>query len=141
MTDCIFCKIINGEIPTNKVYEDNEVLAFLDMSQATEGHTLLIPKKHVQDIFDYDSELAATVFSRVPKIAHGIREAYPNVKGLNIINNNGAVAYQSVFHSHLHLIPRYSGEDDFKISMKDHSKDYTREEMQAIASKINQNIQ
>ena len=68
MTDCIFCKIANHEIPSSIVYEDDVVIAFLDISQVTKGHTLLIPKKHVTDIFEFDEELAKEVFSRIPKI-------------------------------------------------------------------------
>ncbi len=77
MTDCIFCKIIAGEIPSTKIYEDDEVLAFLDLSQATPGHTLLVPKQHVQDIFAYDTDLASRVFARLPKIARAIKLATP----------------------------------------------------------------
>ncbi len=138
MTDCIFCKIIQGEIPTNKVYEDDDVFAFLDTSQATKGHTLLVPKKHVQDIYEYDSELAASVFSRVPKLAKALETAFSESEGLNIINNNREVAYQTVFHSHIHLIPRYTTDDDFKLFMKNNSEHYSDEAMQEIAATINQ---
>ncbi|MCQ4504371.1 HIT domain-containing protein, partial [Vibrio parahaemolyticus] len=69
MENCIFCKIIKQEIPSYKIYEDEKVYAFLDISQATKGHTLVIPKQHVSDIFEYDEVLAADVFSRIPKIA------------------------------------------------------------------------
>ena len=72
MTDCIFCKIIDGEIPSYKVYEDDVVCAFLDISQTTPGHTLVVPKKHVKDIFEYDGDLAAEVFARIPKIARAL---------------------------------------------------------------------
>lgn len=115
MTDCIFCKIAAGEIPSAKVYEDEKVLAFLDISQVTPGHTLVIPKEHVKDIFDYHSEHAGEVFARVPKIARAIQKAFPESKGMNIMLNNGPLAYQSVFHSHIHLLPRYSEEDGFGI--------------------------
>ncbi|MGX7140457.1 HIT family protein [Facklamia languida] len=140
MTDCIFCKIINGEIPCAKVYEDDRVLAFLDLTQVTPGHTLLIPKKHVTDIFEYDSELAGEVFARLPKIARAIEEGLPNVKGLNILNNNRAVAYQSVFHSHIHLIPRYQEKEGFQVKFEDHSKEYSQEEFQERACQIHQAI-
>ncbi|MCY7010019.1 HIT domain-containing protein, partial [Streptococcus vestibularis] len=69
MDNCIFCKIISGEIPSSKVYEDDKILAFLDISQATKGHTLVIPKEHVRNILEMSAETAETVFSRVPKIA------------------------------------------------------------------------
>ncbi|WP_461212962.1 HIT family protein [Lacticaseibacillus sp. GG6-2] len=140
MTDCIFCKIIAGEIPSVKVYEDDDILAFLDITQVTPGHTLVVPKKHVPDIFAYSPELAATVFSRLPKIANAIKASDPKIKGLNILNNNGEVAYQSVFHSHIHLIPRYSADDDFGIHFGDHSKQYDNAQLQAIATRIHDKV-
>lgn len=136
MDDCVFCKIVDGKIPSYKVYEDEVVLAFLDLSQTTPGHTLVIPKQHCQDIFDYDSELAGEVFKRIPKIARALEKAFPEMEGLNIINNNKELAYQSVFHSHFHLIPRYSQDDDFSIHFADHSDRYTPEEMEYIAKRI-----
>lgn len=138
--DCIFCKIRDGEIPSAKVYEDEDVYAFLDITQATEGHTLIIPKKHVDDLFEYDEKLGSTVFSKIPLIARGLRQAFPQSKGLNMINNNGEVAYQTVFHSHIHLIPRYSTDDGFKMTMEDHSDSYSSEKLQDIALKISQTI-
>lgn len=72
MDNCIFCKIISGEIPSSKVYEDDKVLAFLDISQATKGHTLVIPKEHVRNILEMSAKNAETVFSRVPKIARAV---------------------------------------------------------------------
>lgn len=122
--DCIFCKIINGDIPSYTVYEDDDVKAFLDISQGTPGHTLVVPKTHVADIFAYDADLAATVFSKIPMIARAVKESNPEIKGLNILNNNGKVAYQSVFHSHIHLIPRYTDHDDFGMTFKDNSSKY-----------------
>jgi histidine triad (HIT) family protein len=136
MTDCIFCKIINQEIPSYKVYEDDKVYAFLDITQVTKGHTLLVPKKHVTDIFEYDPTLAGEVFARVPKVAQALEKAFPEIEGMNIINNNKELAYQSVFHSHIHLIPRYSKEDDFSIHFGNHQEDYSSEQMQEIAEKI-----
>ncbi|WP_125702882.1 HIT family protein [Lacticaseibacillus daqingensis] len=136
MTDCIFCKIIAGDIPSVKVYEDDAVLAFLDISQATKGHTLLVPKQHVADLFAYDADLAATVFSRLPKIARAIQASDPAIQGLNVLNNNGEVAYQSVFHSHIHLIPRYGTDDDFSIHFGDHSATVTPETLETTAAAI-----
>ncbi|MGX6961546.1 HIT family protein [Vagococcus xieshaowenii] len=140
MTDCIFCKIISGDIPSYKVYEDEEVLAFLDLSQVTKGHTLVIPKKHVTDIFEYDEDLAATLFARVPKIARALEQAFPDMQGLNIVNNNKALAYQSVFHSHVHLIPRYSKQDGFSLSFANNQADYTPEAMEQIAHAIKKEV-
>lgn len=136
MDDCIFCKIIKGEIPSYTVYEDDVVKAFLDISQVTPGHTLMVPKKHVQDIFAYDDELAQAVFARLPKVARAIKASNPNIKGMNILNNNGKVAYQSVFHSHIHLIPRYDSEDGFAMKFTDHSKQMTEEKYKEIQQSI-----
>lgn len=136
MNDCIFCKIIKGEIPSYTVYEDDVVKAFLDISQVTPGHTLMVPKKHVQDIFAYDDELAQAVFARLPKVAWAIKASNPEIKGMNILNNNGKVAYQSVFHSHIHLIPRYGNNDGFGMKFEDHSKQMTDEKYKEIQQAI-----
>ena len=85
MENCIFCKIINKEIPSYPVYEDDVVYAFLDITQTTKGHTLVIPKQHVTDIFEYDETLAGELFSRIPKIARAIEQAFPECQGLNIV--------------------------------------------------------
>lgn len=131
----IFDKIIDGSIPSYKVYEDDNVLAFLDLSQATPGHTLVVPKKHVADIFEYDDELAAKVLGVLPKIAQAIKASDDRIIGLNIINNNGEYAGQSVFHSHFHLLPRYK-DDGFDIPVLDHTDDMTEEMYQERAQKI-----
>ncbi|MGO3467999.1 MAG: HIT family protein [Weissella hellenica] len=131
----IFDKIIDGSIPSYKVYEDDNVLAFLDLTQATPGHTLVVPKKHVADIFEYDDELAAQVLGVLPKIAQAIKASDKHIVGLNIINNNGEYAGQSVFHSHFHLLPRYE-DDGFYIPVLDHTDDMTEQIYQARAQKI-----
>ncbi|MEK6190568.1 MAG: HIT family protein [Carnobacterium alterfunditum] len=141
MTDCIFCKIINNEIPSRKIYEDDDVVAFLDITQVTPGHTLVVPKKHVADIFEVDEVLAATVASKIPKIAKAIKKSNPKIKGMNIINNNGKVAYQSVFHSHIHILPRFDEQDDFSIHFGDHSKNFTSEELDSIALTIKSKLE
>ncbi|EOT48754.1 MULTISPECIES: HIT family protein [Enterococcus] len=136
MEDCIFCKIIAGDIPSYKVYEDEEVYAFLDITQVTKGHTLIIPKKHVTDIFDYEDTLAAAVFARVPKIAKALEKAFPEMEGLNLVNNNKEIAYQSVFHSHIHLIPRYGKDDDFSMHFGSHMDEYTEKDLATLAETI-----
>ncbi|WP_375179502.1 HIT family protein [Enterococcus rotai] len=141
MTDCIFCKIINQEIPSYKVYEDDKVYAFLDITQVTKGHTLLVPKEHVTDIFEYEPTLAGEVFARVPKVARALEKAFPEMQGLNIINNNKELAYQSVFHSHIHLIPRYGESDDFSIHFGNNQAAYSSETMQEIAEKIMKQVE
>ncbi|WP_412988291.1 HIT family protein [Pediococcus siamensis] len=133
---CVFCKIITGDIPSYTIYEDENIKAFLDLSQATPGHTLVVPKTHVPDIFAYDPQLAAQTFAKIPLIAQAIKASNPNIIGMNIVNNNGAIAYQSVFHSHFHLIPRYSDKDDFKMIFGDNTKQYNEAKLQAIQASI-----
>jgi len=106
--DCIFCKIAQGDIPSHKIYEDEHVLAFLDITQGTKGHTLVIPKKHVRNIYELDEETIINVFKVVPKIANALKKSFSPI-GLNIINNNDK-PLQSVFHFHIHLIPRYEND-------------------------------
>ncbi len=115
MDNCIFCKIINNEIPSYKIYEDDYVLAFLDISQVTKGHTLVIPKKHAQDIFEIDDESVAKVSQTARKLAKEIVEKL-GANGVNIINNNKKLAGQTVFHYHVHIIPRYDKND--KLTLK-----------------------
>ncbi|MFH0993274.1 MAG: HIT family protein [bacterium] len=103
--DCVFCRILNGEIPSYKLFENDDVLAILDISQATKGHTLIIAKKHYKNLYDIDAALAGNVFSVVPKIANAIKKAF-NPIGMNVIINTEK-PLQTVFHFHIHLIPRY----------------------------------
>jgi len=103
--DCVFCRILNGEIPSYKVFENDDVLAILDISQATKGHTLIIAKKHYKNLYDIDAALAGNVFSVVPKIANAIKKAF-NPIGMNVVINTEK-PLQTVFHFHIHLIPRY----------------------------------
>lgn len=114
---CIFCKIINGDIPSYKIYEDDNIIAFLDITQTTIGHTLIIPKEHVENVFEWTPEISQHLSVAIPKIANLLKDTFPNMKGLNLVNNNGEIAYQSVFHSHIHLIPRYTIDDNFKLSL------------------------
>lgn len=116
MTDCIFCRIINGDIPSYKVYENDHVFAFLDITQVTQGHTLIIPKEHVCDVFEWTPIIAQEIGKAIPTVSHILEQAFPDMKGLNIVNNNKSLAYQTVFHSHVHLLPRYSTEDGFALT-------------------------
>lgn len=137
--DCIFCKIVAGDIPSSKVYEDDQVYAFLDISQVTKGHTLVIPKAHVKDIYETDEEIASELFARVPKIANAIDKSF-SPKGINILSNTGEAAGQSVFHLHLHLIPRYDDTDGFKPGWITHDENYSPRELTEMAKLIYQNI-
>ena len=99
MSDCVFCKIVKGEIPSAKVFENEHVLAFLDLSQVTKGHTLIIPKVHKENLFELTPEIAKNIFEVAPTIANALKETYQPI-GLNAVNNNGEKAGQSVFHFH-----------------------------------------
>lgn len=123
MSDCIFCQIVSGQIPSSKVYEDEEVLAFLDITQVTKGHTLVIPKKHYRNMLEMDAEAASSLFARVPKIAKQLQEKL-GASGVNIINNNEEAAGQTVFHTHVHLLPRFDATDGLKLTFETHEPDF-----------------
>ncbi|ASK60863.1 HIT family protein [Virgibacillus phasianinus] len=137
--DCIFCKIIDGEIPSAMVYEDEYVYAFLDISQVTKGHTLIIPKTHTKNIYETPEDVAREFFARVPKIANAIKATY-NPIGMNLLNNNEEPADQSVFHLHIHLIPRYGESDGYSSNWITHTDDYTTGDLQTIAKEIGASI-
>ncbi|SFA81525.1 histidine triad (HIT) family protein [Lentibacillus halodurans] len=134
--DCIFCKIIDGEIPSAKVYEDEAVYAFLDISQVTKGHTLVIPKTHTKNIYETPPEVAGKLFERIPKIANALKKAYQPI-GMNLLNNNEKPADQSVFHLHIHILPRYGDHDGFSSNWQVHSDDYSQDDLTQIADEIN----
>lgn len=107
--DCIFCRIVAGEIPSHKVYEDDHTLAFLDINPATRGHTLVIPKQHAADIFDIPSEAISAVSRTVQRVARIMRSTL-RPDGVNTVQNNGPAAGQVVMHYHMHVIPRWDGD-------------------------------
>ena len=117
----IFSKIIAREIPAHIIYEDELVIAFLDISQATKGHTLVVPKAEYSDIFDVPEDLLAHVIRVTQRVSKAISIAF-QPEGMNILSNNGAVSGQTVFHFHFHLIPRYTREE-VKISLKNNMSD------------------
>ncbi|HEP7363587.1 TPA: HIT family protein [Streptococcus pyogenes] len=137
MENCIFCSIIQGDIPSSKVYEDDQVLAFLDISQTTKGHTLVIPKQHVRNLLEMTAETASHLFARIPKIARAIQSA-TGATAMNIINNNEALAGQTVFHAHVHLVPRYNEEDGISIQYTTHEPDFPV--LEKLARQINQEV-
>ncbi|PFA62569.1 HIT family protein [Bacillus sp. AFS015802] len=139
MSDCIFCKIIDGEIPAMKVYEDDHVLAFLDISQVTKGHTLLIPKVHKENVYELTPDIAGHLFSVAPKIANSIKAEF-NPVGMNLLSNAGEEAGQSVFHFHMHFIPRYGNGDGFGAVWKTHNDDYSQEDLKEVADSIAQHL-
>ena len=107
--DCIFCKIANGEIPSATIFEDRDFRVMLDIGPATRGHVLILTKEHYDNIYEIDAETAGKLFSLASVIARAMKKVL-NCDGMNILQNNGTVAGQTVFHFHLHLIPRYEGD-------------------------------
>lgn len=132
----IFCRIVDGEIPCYKLYEDDDVLAFLDISQVTKGHTLVIPKKH------YDNFLTCpkTLMNKVMAVAQRIGQVSIKIfgaRGVNILTNCYEAAGQTVKHFHVHVIPRYKEEDGFMVEMKDNSSGLN---LPALAEQIKINL-
>ena len=107
--NCIFCKLANGVIPTNSIYEDDEFNVILDAGPATIGHALILPKEHYKNIYELPEETAGEVFKLAKKLAVKMTDKL-GADGFNIVQNNNEVAGQSVFHFHMHLIPRYEGD-------------------------------
>ena len=105
--DCIFCKLANGEIPTNTIYEDEDFRVILDAAPATRGHSLIIPKEHFDNLFEMDDDHLKKTMPLAKKVAEKMRAAL-SCDGINVLQNNGEVAGQTVFHFHVHLIPRYA---------------------------------
>lgn len=126
---CIFCLIRDGQIPSTKIYEDDDILAILDISQATKGHTLVFPKIHSNNLLSISEYQFNKVLTKVHMLAPKIVEAM-NADGCNILNNCNEVAGQTIMHFHIHIIPRYKG-DDVSIQLGEH-----KEDLLAIAKKI-----
>jgi len=131
MEDCIFCKIINGEIPAAKVYENDKAIAFLDIAPVNKGHTLVVPKEHHKDIIDTPAETLAETIKVVKKVSKAIMKA-TGAEGFNLGVNNGKAAGQLVMHLHFHIMPRFP-DDGLKHWP---GKKYSGNEMDEIAEKI-----
>ena len=132
MEDCIFCKIIEGKVPSAKVYEDEKVFCFLDIMPANKGHCLVIPKTHSKDLSEMKDEDAAAVIKAARKVASALSMSLGCV-GFNLVMSNGREAGQVVFHSHIHIVPRFRN-DGLKIKWP-HTK-YKGSEMNECAEKI-----
>jgi len=128
----IFCKIVDGEIPCHKVYEDDDVLAFLDISQVTKGHTLVISKKHYENILTTPQEIVHKVMDVAQRIGQ-IQIKMFGAKGVNILSNAYEEAGQTVMHFHVHVIPRYWKDKGLTIEMKKNSEDLN---LPAIATSL-----
>lgn len=131
MKDCIFCKIIQGEVPSYKIYEDEKALAFLDINPLTRGHVLVIPKKHVEDIFEIDFDNLSGVIRVVQKVAQSLKENL-GASGINLFQANKPAAGQEIFHLHFHVVPRYQND---KIKALPESN-YQEKDFEEVAKKI-----
>lgn len=132
MDNCIFCMIANKQIPGKIVYEDDVCLAFLDLSQVTDGHTLVIPKKHFSSVLEADPQTIAHLSRVAAMLANRLVNKF-DANGCNILTNAGEAAGQTVHHFHIHIIPRYDDNDGLTIRFKDRSKDVN---LDAIYTKI-----
>lgn len=130
--DCIFCKIANGEIPSATVYEDEDFRGILDISPAAPGHVILLPKEHAADVFELPEEVAGKALVAARRIAVGVKKA-TGCAGVNILQNNGTEAGQTVFHFHVHVIPRSEG-DSVKLAWK--TGEYADGESSRLAAEI-----
>ena len=114
LDNCIFCKLANGDIPTNTIYEDEDFRVIMDASPATKGHALVLPKDHYADIYEIDPEILGKAVQVGQKIVKHATKVL-GCEGYNLVQNNGEVAGQTVFHFHLHLIPRYADMDNSQM--------------------------
>ena len=131
MENCIFCKIVRGEIPDFRVYEDADTIAFFDIKPNNPGHTLVIPKKHSENLYDMDDHSLAAIMRTAQKIARAVKAAV-QADGINLAMNNESAAGQIIFHPHLHIVPRFT-EDGYR-HWPQHS--YKQGEAEEITQKI-----
>lgn len=131
--DCIFCSIVKGDIPSYKIYEDDYLIAILDISQATKGHTIIISKEHIKNIYEMNEEMASHIFKVLPKISNAIKDAFDPI-GLNIVVNTDK-PLQSVFHFHMHIIPRYE-DDKFNINFINNMDNISNNEYESLRNSI-----
>ncbi|MGQ0511271.1 MAG: HIT family protein [Betaproteobacteria bacterium] len=132
MTDCVFCKIVAGQIPSTKVHEDEHTLAFMDIGQVNPGHVLVTVKKHAANLFELDAEQAAAAARACHRVAQAIRDAFAP-EGMSVYQANGKAAGQTVFHYHVHLLPRHAG-DGMELTWP--VKNPARETLAGYAEKI-----
>ena len=132
--DCIFCKLANGVFPTNSIYEDDDFKVILDASPATKGHALILPKEHYANIYEIDEELLGKAAKLAKKLIIKETEAL-GCDGYNIVQNNGEVAGQTVFHFHMHLIPRYAADND-KNAVTWQQHEFPEDVMKDICAKM-----
>jgi histidine triad (HIT) family protein len=132
MDDCLFCKIVAGEIPSTRVYEDERTIAFMDINPGTVGHLLVIPRKHAKDLLAIEPEDLAACAQTAQRMAERVKKRL-GADGVNVLNSCGQQAWQTVFHFHLHVIPRYEG-DPLRLPWQPAPGD--RDEIAAAAEKL-----
>jgi histidine triad (HIT) family protein len=132
MTDCVFCKIVAGQIPSTRVFEDEHTVAFMDIGQVNPGHVLVAVKKHADNLYALDDAQAAAVARASALVARAIRAAF-SPEGLSVYQANGKAAGQTVFHYHVHLLPRHAG-DGMELTWP--VKNPPRETLEGYADKI-----
>ena len=132
MSDCVFCKIVAGQIPSTRVYEDESTLVFMDIGEVNPGHVLVTVKTHVENIFGLNDTLAAAVFRTAARAARAVQKAYAP-EGVTLYQANGTAAGQTVFHFHLHLVPRYA-QDGMRLTWP--AKNPPREQLEANAARL-----
>ncbi|MFF0218286.1 HIT family protein [Streptomyces vinaceus] len=137
LADCPFCEIASGRASAARVYESNDVVAFLPLAPATTGHTLVIPKKHIRDLWQMDEKSMTSVMNATILISRAIRDAF-NPDGMNLINSTGAAATQTVSHFHVHLVPRW--EEDQMGDLWPDTEPWNQKEMTAAAGSISRAI-
>lgn len=137
MSDCVFCKIISGEFPSSKIYEDDAIIAFMDIQPVNEGHILIVPKKHVELIADLDDEVSAMMFIMAGRINKALRQSDIKLEGVNYFLADGEEAGQEIFHTHLHIFPRFIG-DGFGLTFNENYRKVLpeRSTLNMIAEKI-----
>ena len=133
---CVFCKIIAGEIPSATIYEDEDFKVIMDISPAAKGHAILLPKKHFANLYEMDDAVASKVLIVARKVATAMKEEL-GCAGLNLVQNNGEAAGQTVFHFHMHLIPRNEN-DSVNVTWKQGS--YAEGEVEQVAAALAKRI-
>ncbi|MGE5532790.1 MAG: HIT family protein [Bacillota bacterium] len=138
--DCVFCKIISKQLPASIVYEDQQVVAFLSNRPVNEGHALVVPKKHYENIYDIPEEEASYLFKIAKRVAHAVRDAVA-AEGIRIVQNNGWAAGQVIFHLHVHVIPLKPQEGfSHGRAYRDHTNPREIEDLQKDAEMIRKHI-
>jgi histidine triad (HIT) family protein len=133
---CEFCKIVRNEVPASCIYEDERVVTFLDIRPLNEGHTLVIPKKHYETIYNVPDEEIEHLFKIVRRVAVAVKKAV-NAEGITISQHNEKAAGQDIFHLHVHIIPRYEGQ---KLPRYEEVPEASREKLDAVAEKIRRHV-